>query len=82
MTLRHPSSGALASLFVGSHPGGERAAMMYSFFGTARLNDVDPLVWFTNVLSRIADIPQNRLHELLTGNWKAARTAPITELAA
>jgi hypothetical protein len=47
--------------------------MMFSLFGTARLNDVDPLAWFTDVLARIADIPQSRLHELLPWNWKAAQ---------
>lgn len=53
--------------------GGERAAMMFSLFGTARLNGVDPLAWFTDVLTRIAYIPQSRLHELLPWSWKAAQ---------
>ena len=39
--------------------------MMYSLIGTAKLNGVDPLAWLTDVLDRIADIPQGRLHELL-----------------
>jgi transposase len=52
-------------LVVSSDRGGERAAMMYSLIGTARLNGVDPLAWFTDVLVRIADLPQSRLHKLL-----------------
>jgi len=74
--------GRKAWLFVGSDRGGERAAMMFSFFGTARLNGVDPLAWFTDVLARIADIPQNQLHELLPWNWKAAQQAKAEKLAA
>jgi transposase len=41
--LRAVARGRKAWLFVGSDRGGERAAMMFSLFGTARLNDVDPL---------------------------------------
>lgn len=77
--LRAVARGRKAWLFVGSDRGGERAAMMFSLFGTARLNDVDPLAWFTDVLERIADIPQNRLDELLPWNWKAAQQPQAAE---
>jgi transposase len=43
--------------------------MMYSLIGTARLNAVDPLAWLTDVLVRIADLPEFRLHELLPWEW-------------
>jgi len=80
--LRSVARGRKAWLFVGSDRGGQRAAMMFSLFGTARLNDVDPLAWFTDVLARIADIPQSRLHELLPWNWKAAQLQLTQEIAA
>ncbi|MGF7156651.1 transposase [Novosphingobium gossypii] len=80
--LRSVARGRKAWLFVGSDRGGQRAAMMFSLFGTARLNDVDPLAWFTDVLARIADIPQSRLHELLPWNWKAAQQQLTPEIAA
>lgn len=80
--LRSVARGRKAWLFVGSDRGGQRAAMMFSLFGTARLNDVDPLAWFTDVLARIADIPQSRLHELLPWNWKAAQQQLTQEIAA
>ncbi|HYG89303.1 MAG TPA: transposase domain-containing protein, partial [Azospirillum sp.] len=32
-----------------------------------------PQAWLADVLTRIADIPQTRLHELLPWNWKADR---------
>ena len=59
-------------LFAGSDRGGQRTAFMLSLIGTAKLNDIDPQAWLADVLSRIADIPQNRLHELLPWNWRAA----------
>ena len=80
--VRGIARGRKAWLFVGSDRGGERAAMMYSLIQTCRLNDVDPLAWLTDVLARIADLPQSRLHELLPWNWKALRQAEIMEMAA
>lgn len=80
--LRSVARGRKAWLFVGSDRGGQRAAMMFSLFGTARLNDVDPLAWFTDVLAKIADIPQNRLHELLPWHWKVAQQHLAQEIAA
>lgn len=80
--VRGIARGRKAWLFVGSDRGGERAAMMYTLINTARLNDVDPLLWLTDVLARIADLPQRRLHELLPWEWKALRQAEMTEMAA
>jgi hypothetical protein len=36
---------------------------MYSLIQTAKLNGVDPRAWLADVLARIADMPQQRLHE-------------------
>jgi transposase len=80
--LRSVARGRKAWLFVGSDRGGDRAAMMYSLIGTARLNGVDPLAWLTDVLARIADLPQARLHELLPWNWKASQQTELTKMAA
>jgi len=67
--LRGIALGRKAWLFAGSDRGAERAAVMYSLIGTAKLNDVDPQAWLAEVLARIAEIPQNRLDELLPWNW-------------
>ena len=80
--LRGIARGRKAWLFVGSDRGGERAAMMYSLIGTCRLNTVDPLLWLTDVLANIADIPQGRLHELLPWEWKRMREISLTRQAA
>ena len=47
-------------VFAGSDRRGERAAVMYTLIGTAKLNDVDPQAWLDDVLDRIADLPQTR----------------------
>ena len=69
--LRPLCLGRRSWLFAGSDRGGERAAAMYTLIGTAKLNDVDPQAWLADVLDRIADLPQTRLHQLLPWNWKA-----------
>ena len=55
-------------MFVGSDAGGERAAAIYSLIETAKLNDINPQAWLTDVLTRIADHPINKIDELLP--WK------------
>ncbi|MFX7491451.1 transposase domain-containing protein, partial [Acinetobacter baumannii] len=57
--------------------GAERAAVIYSLIGTAKLNDIDPQAWLADVLMRIADAPQNRLQELLPWNWRPERDAHL-----
>jgi len=52
--LRSVALGRKSWLFAGSDRGGERAAIAYSLIYTARLNNVDPLAWLTDVLERIA----------------------------
>ncbi|HEX5713878.1 MAG TPA: IS66 family transposase [Solirubrobacterales bacterium] len=67
--LRGIALGRRSWLFCGSDRGGERAAVMYSLIGTAKLNGVDPQAWLADVLARIADHPVQRLGELLPWNW-------------
>ena len=44
---------------------------MFSLITTAKMNGVDPQAWLADVLARINDLPQTRLHELLPWEWKA-----------
>ena len=71
--LRGIALGRKSWLFAGSDRGGERTAVIYTLIGTAKLNDVDPQAWLADVLARIAEQPQTRLHELLPWHWKAER---------
>ena len=74
--LRGIALGRKSWLFAGSDRGGVRAAAMYTLIGTTKLNDVDPQAWLADVLNRIADLPQTRLHELLPWNWKGEQQQP------
>lgn len=78
--LRGIALGRKAWLFCGSDRGGQRAAILYGLIATAKMNGVDPQAWLADVLARIADIPQTRLHELLPWNWRPA--AGLEEAAA
>ena len=77
--LRPLCLGHKSWLFAGSDRGGARAAVMYTLIGTAKLNDVDPQAWLADVLDRIAEMPQTRLHELLPWHWKAERQQDLAE---
>lgn len=68
--LRGLALGRKSWLFAGSDRGAERAAVMYTLIGTAKLNDIDPQAWLADVLARIADTPQNHLDKLLPWNWR------------
>ena len=67
-------------LFAGSHDGGERAAVIYSLIGTAKLNYLNPEAYLHYVLERIAEHPINRVDELLP--WNVAAQLPSLRLAA
>lgn len=73
--LRGIALGRKAWLFAGSDRGARRAAFMYTLIVSAKLNDIDPQAWLADVLARIADMPQNRLGELLPWNWNADKDA-------
>jgi len=62
--------------------GGQRAAFMYSLIVTAKINNIDPQAWLAHVLTRIADIPQQRLAELLPWKWQPLTSNKLTVQAA
>ena len=53
-------------LFFGSDAGGERAAGFYSLLETAKLNGINPEEYLTDLLTKIADYPVNKVHETAT----------------
>jgi hypothetical protein len=77
--LRSLALGRKAWLFAGAQRGAERAAIMYTLIGTAKLCNVDPQAWLADVLARIADQPQHILAELLSWNWRQDR--PLSKAA-
>jgi transposase len=42
-------------LFAGNHKAGQRIAMMYTFFATCKVKNVNPKRWFENTLDVLAD---------------------------
>jgi hypothetical protein len=53
---------------MGSDSGGQRAALLYSLIGAAKLNGLDPALYLRTVLAPIAEHPINRIAELLPLN--------------
>jgi len=52
-------------MFAGSQRGGKSMAVAFTLIQTAKLNNVDPQAWLTDVLGRIADHKITRIEELL-----------------
>lgn len=67
-SIRPVALGRKNYLFAGSHEGAQRAAMMYSFLGTCKINNVEPFTWFKDILTRIPDHSIQKLEELLPGH--------------
>jgi len=80
--LRGFALGRKSWLFAGSDRGADRAAAMTTLIMTAKLNDVDPLAWLADALARIANLPQQRLAELLPWNWQSTAPHPAAIRAA
>ena len=57
--------------FAGSEGGGKAMAIAYTLIETAKMNQVDPQAWLTDVLTRIADHKITRLNELMP--WEYAQ---------
>ena len=67
--IRPVAIGRKNYLFAGSHNGARRAAMLYSFLGTCKINNVNPFEWLRDILRRIPSHSVNRLQQLLPNNW-------------
>jgi len=55
-------------LFVGSHDGGRRAAIMYTSINICKR--VNPFLYLQDVLRRVGKHLNSKTHELTPGNWK------------
>ena len=74
-SIRPISIGKKNSLFCGNEGGGETWAILASILNTAKMHGVDPETYLADILERMVSgaTTNNRLHELLVWNWKAAR---------
>ena len=76
-SMRPVALGRKNVLFAGADSGGRHWAPMATLIQTAKLNDVDPLAWLTDVLERVVSgrTKRNELHTLLPWVWKANQAA-------
>lgn len=54
-------------LFAGSHKAAQNAAVLYSFFGSCKMQGINPQEWLTDTLQKIPDYNIQKLEELLPG---------------
>jgi len=52
-------------LFAGSERAGQRAAVIQTLLGTAKLNGLDPSAWLKDTLEKLPTWPNSRIDELL-----------------
>ena len=63
--IRPVAIGRKNYLFAGSHEGAARAALIYSFMGSCKQNNVEPFHWLEDTLTRLPDCKMSQLNELL-----------------
>lgn len=69
--IRPVTLGRKNALFAGSDGGADRWATITTLVTTAKLNNVEPQAWITDVLQRMTDgHPINRVNDLLPWNWQ------------
>jgi transposase len=61
-------------LFAGSLRAGQRAAAIMTLIGSAKMNDLDPYAYLSDVLTRLPTHPARRIAELLPHRWHPANT--------
>ena len=52
-------------LFTGSERAGQRASAIQTLFGTAKLNNINPVTWLKETLTKLPAWPNSRIDELL-----------------
>lgn len=68
--IRPVAIGRKNYLFAGSHQAAQRAAMIYTLFGTCKINNINPYEWLKDVFTRIPTHPINKIADLLPHRWQ------------
>lgn len=71
-SIRPVAIGRKNYLFAGSHEAARRAGMMYSFFATCKLHNINPEQWLTNVFDNINDTHINKIVGLVPQNYQSS----------
>lgn len=69
-SIRPVAIGRKNYLFAGSHQAAQRAAMLYTLFGTCKINNINPYDWLKDVFTRLPTHPINKIVELLPHRWQ------------
>ncbi len=67
-SIRPTAIGRKNYLFAGSHSGAEKAAMFYTFFGSCKINNINPYKWLLYVLDNIHKYSAENLDDLFPAN--------------
>ena len=71
LQIRSLAVGRRNWLFAGSHAGARNAAILYSLMRTCARNGVEPDIWLSDVLRKLAaGWPDRRITELLPHRWR------------
>lgn len=68
--IRPMAIGRKNYLFCGSHHAAQNTAMLYSFFGSCKMQKINPREWLQETLQRIPDHSIQKLEKLLPGYQK------------
>ena len=60
------------SLFVGHKEAGDNLAALLTVVATCLANEVDPLAYLTDILTRLDSTPESKITSLLPQNWAPA----------
>jgi hypothetical protein len=74
-TLRGIAIGRKNYLFLGSDAGGNTAAVLYSLVSTCERHGIDPWAYLRDALTRLPELPAERLEDLLPDVWAKAQRA-------
>jgi hypothetical protein len=79
--LRLVAVGRKTWLFPGSDAGGERAATLFTIFGTCKLRGVDPWAYTVDIMAKlVGGWKARRLNELLPPRlWAACKQGTVDE---
>lgn len=77
--MRPVALGRKNALFAGSDSGGRHWSIVASLIQSAKLNNLDPLAWLTDVLERIVSgrTKHSELSKLLPWNWRPTSPAIV-----
>lgn len=79
--IRPSAVGKKNWLFIGREDTGEKAAILYTLIGTARLHGIEPYAYLKDLLERLPAMKARDLECLLPWNWEPAGATTFLEAA-